>query len=363
MRNRPMAFALGTAFLGVLAVIGILLMTGSLFGQADRKDATFADLAPESKEDYIILVGAAYAQDHDLDSARARLALLESPNPAQWVAELADTYIRQGGDSPELQYLVELADGLGMANSAMIAYLATDTPVPSDTPTPTLTPTPTDTASPTPTFTPSPYPTDTEVPPTDTAVPPTDTPVPPTNTPVPPTKAPTPTATKPPPTATPKPQSTTWSWSARLVGPGEDAQTCVSGLLQIRVTVLNAAGNQIPGVWVYDKYSQYYNLTGNVDSPDWGPGETKFEYGYGGGGSLCIASSQGGPCVSDYTRDMPCDFNPSFEDKWAAGYCQCCSAEAAANKELCRQLYEEGNGCIAWPRGHYAWRVVFRRSN
>jgi hypothetical protein len=58
---------------------------------------------------------------------------------------------------------------------------------------------------------------------------------------------------------------------------------------------------------------------------------------------------------------MPCDNNPSFEDKWAAGYCQCCSPEAGANKDLCRQLYDAGNGCIAWPRGHYSWQVVFKR--
>jgi hypothetical protein len=363
MKNRPMAMALGSVFFSVMGGIGIGLLMGWVVWPIDQGNATFADLANKYKEDYIVLVSAAYAQDGSLDKARVLLDQLESPNPAQWVTELASTYIREGRDPAELQHLVKLAHGLGMADENMIAYLPTDTPMPSATPSPT--PAPTNTVPPTMTFTPTPSPTD--VPPTDTAVPPTDTPVPPTdtppptNTPVPATKPPKPTATKAPPTATPKPQAA-WSWAARLVGPGEDAQTCTSGLLQIRVTVVNAAGAQIPGVWVYDKYSGFYNLTGNVDSPDWGPGETKFEYGYNGGGSLCIASSQGGPCVSEFTRDMPCDFNPPFEDKWAAGYCQCCSPEAAANKELCRQLYEAGDTCIAWPRGHYAWRVVFRRS-
>lgn len=360
MKNRPIAVTLGFPLLSILAGIGIGLMMGWTIWPTDRNDGTFADLATEHKENYILLVSASYAKDHDLDKARALLDQLESPNPAQWVAELASTYIREGHDPTELQHLIQLADGLGMADANMIAYLPTDTPAPSSTPVPTDTPLPTSTftATPSPTDVP---PTDTAVPPSDTPPPPTDTPLPPTDTPVPPTKQPKPTATKAPPTATPKPKAA-WSWTARLVGPGEDAQTCVSGLLQIRVTVVNAAGAQIPGVWVYDKYSGYYNLTGNVGSPDWGPGETKFEYGYNGGGSLCIAASQGGPCVSEFTRDMPCDFNPPFEDKWAAGYCQCCSPEAAANKELCRQLYEAGDTCIAWPRGHYAWRVVFRRS-
>jgi hypothetical protein len=194
--------------------------------------------------------------------------------------------------------------------------------------------------------------------------------VPATDTPL-PTATPQPTAVKPKATAKPKPPTPTptkkaqvpkWTWTARLVGPGEDAQTCVGGNLQIRTTVVDAGGNQLGGIWVYDKYSKLYNVTGNVNSPDWGPGETKFEYGYGGGGSLCIAQGEGGPCISDYTRDMTCDFNPSFEDKWAAGYCQCCGAQYANDKEACRALYDAGNGCIAWPRGHYSWRVVFKRN-
>jgi hypothetical protein len=128
--------------------------------------------------------------------------------------------------------------------------------------------------------------------------------------------------------------------------------------LQIRVTVVNAGGNQIPGVWVYDKYSGQYQVTGNVDSPDWGPGETRFEYGIGGGGSLCIADGQGGGCVSDYTRDMPCYNPPPFEDLWAAGYCDCC--EVGITKERCQELYNSGDWCMSWR--HYSWRTVFKRN-
>jgi hypothetical protein len=128
--------------------------------------------------------------------------------------------------------------------------------------------------------------------------------------------------------------------------------------LQIRVTVVNAGGAQIPGVWVYDRYSGQYQVTGNVDSPDWGSGETKFEYGIGGGGSLCIADGQGGGCVSDFTRDMPCYNPPPFEDLWAAGYCECC--ETGISKERCQELYNSGAWCMAWR--HYSWRTVFKRN-
>ena len=128
--------------------------------------------------------------------------------------------------------------------------------------------------------------------------------------------------------------------------------------------VIGPNGNQLGGIWVHDLYSGQDQVTGNVDSPDWGPGETKFEYGQGGGGKLCITSGQGGPCESPYTRDMPCFDPPPFEDVWAAGYCTCCGGEAATNKELCRQIYDahsESNKCVGW-WGHYSWRVVFKRN-
>jgi hypothetical protein len=142
------------------------------------------------------------------------------------------------------------------------------------------------------------------------------------------------------------------------VGPGEDAQACEHGNLQIRVTVVDAGGSQMGGIWLYDKYSQQYQVTGNVNSPDFGPGETKFEYGIGGGGSLCVSNGQGGPCVSDFTRDMPCYNAPPFEDMWASGYCECC--EVGISRERCQELYNTGAQCMQQPR-HYSWRVVFKR--
>ncbi|MGD8626329.1 MAG: hypothetical protein PVJ34_17455, partial [Anaerolineae bacterium] len=165
----------------------------------------------------------------------------------------------------------------------------------------------------------------------------------------------------PPPTNTPKPTNPPaprWSANVWLVGPGQDGQGCDYGNLQVRVTVVDAGNNQIGGVWIHDRYSNQYQVTGNVASPDWGPGETKFEYGIGGGGSLCVAEGQGGACLSDYTRDMPCYNPPPFEDMWAAGYCECC--ETGITKERCQDLYNAGVSCMNW--GHYSWRVVFKRN-
>jgi len=350
---------------GLTVGLGIGLVLGWVVWPVDYYDTDIADLAMAHKEQYIILIGSAYALDHDLEKAQARLEELEAPNYQQWIGQLADQYIAEGRAEGEIRALVELAHAFGVDTPQMLAYLATPTPVPTDTPLPTPTPT----ATLPPTDTPV-VPTPTPVPPTDTPLPePTDTPLPePTDTPAPteapptdtpkPTSPPKPTKTPAPPTNTPKPAAA-WTWNAWLVGPGQDGQGCDYGNLQIRVTVVDANGGQIGGVWVHDKYSQQYQVTGNVNSPEWGPGETKFEYGIGGGGSVCIANGEGGGCASDYTRDMPCYYTPPVEDLYAAGYCECC--ESGASLERCRQLVNE-HKCFQTGAGHYSWRVVFKRS-
>ena len=347
------------------AVLGLLL--GWVVWPVKFVDTSIADLAPEYKDEYILLVASAYVVDGDLEKAQARLARLEVPNVNQSISAMIDRYINEGRDEADIRALVALASALGVTSPNMVAYIATPTPLPTDTPLPTPTPLPTDTPTPTPivptdvppTDTPLPQPTDTAIPPTDTPVPPTDTPQPqPTNTPVPqPTNTP-----RPQPTNTPKPTSppvANWTWSARLVGPGEEGQRCDGGDLRIGVTVVDANGNQLGGVWIYDKYSQLYQVTGNVGSPDWGPGETKFEYGIGGGGSLCVAQGEGGACASGFTRDMPCYFLPPVEDLYAAGYCDCC--QSGISLEECRRRISEGT-CFSTKAEHFSWRVVFKRS-
>jgi hypothetical protein len=376
-RNRTTLIVAVLVVLGLVTGLAVGLFLGWIVMPVKYVDTSIADLHPDYKEEFILLVGSAYALDHDLSKAEARLDQLEAPNIKLWVSEVADRYISEDRDDEDIQAVVELAQGLGVANPEMLAYLASPTPLPTDTPVPTPTPLPTDT--PVPTLTPVPA-TDTPTaePPTDTPLPPppTDTPKPqPTATSVPPTKAPKPQPTntskpKPQPTATPKPnppKPSAGGWTIveqRLVGPGQDGQGCDYGNLQIRVGVINANGAPMGGVWIYDKYSQQYQVTGNVDSPDWGPGETKFEYGIHGGGSLCIASGQGGGCVSGWTVDMPVYDPPPFENVWQAGYCNCCGGEAASNKDVCRQIYDahsDANKCVGW-WGHYSWRVVFKQT-
>lgn len=335
--------------------------------ESPLRTSTWADMSTEAREGYVLLVADAYGVDHDLDRARARLEQLQAPNVQQWIAPLVDRRLAEEPDSAGTRALVELAHGLGLNSRQVLAYVATLTPRPTDTPLPTPTQTATTSPSPTPlpptevpatalpatalpTATPPPPPTDTASPEPSATLEqmPTDTPIPqPTNTP------------RPQPSATPRPTNTPavkWTWTARLVGPGQEGQSCGEGHKLIRVTVLDAAGAQIPGVWVHEKYTGWYRVTGHKgDDPYWGPGEVEFNNL--DGGQVCIATGDGGACESEPTRDLPCHDAPPFEDLWAAGYCEC--REEGLTKDECRELYESGQWLAI---SHYYWRVEFKRS-
>lgn len=364
--TRTILVGLICAVLALMVGTGIgLLITRGI--NSPRDSRSYTSLGVGDKEEYIVLVGAAYTLDHDLERAQARLYRLEAPNIHQWVASLVARYSAEEWGRAEVRALMELADGLGVQSSAVLAYMSTLTPPLTDMPLPPPTLAPTDmpsatpflpteaptavpstaTSQPQPTDTPPPPPSDTPIAATPTAQP-SDTPVSqPTNTP------------KPAPSNTPRPTNTPvakWAWTARLVSPGQEGQTCSDGLKLIRVTVLDAAGNQIPGVWVYEHYTNQYLVSGHKgDDPFWGPGEVEI-IGLDGG-RVCVASGEGGACETELTRDLPCHDPPPFEDLWAAGYCECCEPEIT--KERCQELFDSGN-CLGI--SHYMWRVEFRRS-
>jgi hypothetical protein len=356
MDRRQTKQAILTAAIVLALAVGLgvgLLVTCVTRPPGGTNDA-LANLGAEAKEEYAVLVAASYAHDRDLARAQTQLQRLGLPNVQMWIAHLVDQFLTEKPDDTDTGALVELAAGLGVNSRPVLAYLATLTPLATDTPLPTPTPIPTTT------------PTATPIPPTEepTAVSPTATPQPsPSDTPESlPSVTPIPAATntpRPQPSATPRPTNTPaakWSWTARLVGPGQEGQSCAEGHKLIRVTVLDAAGQQIPGVWVHEKYTGWYRVTGHKgDDPYWGPGEV--ELSNLDGGQVCITSGEGGACESELTRNLPCHDPPPFEDLWAAGYCEC--LEGGITRERCQERYDSGQ----WqPISHYAWRVVFERS-
>lgn len=349
MKNRAVAVGLALMALSIVAGIGIGLVVGWVVWPLNGKNATLADLAPAYKEDYIVLVSAAYARDGGLDKAQSRLDQLQAPNAAQWVADLADAYIREGRDPRDLQCLVALADGLGIADSTMLAAVATDTPVPLPTPTPL----PTDTATPIPTDTPVP-PTDTSAP-TDTSVPPTDTSVPPTDTAVPPKPAATRAPTRPAPTATPKPApkpAVDFRVKEARLFTYDEGGCCGNGLIQIRV--LDVDGTPLDGIKVHMIWSSQAGAPDPPPTGDKGPGVTEHVQFGGGEEVIVVGHVDGRSFSSEKTRRLGFrDPGPSYAELQAAN---CCGP-------LDRQL--EWAQCEAEFNcgGHWPYLVIFQATH
>jgi hypothetical protein len=90
--------------------------------------AGFDKFSPDYKADYVVMVGAAYAVDNDWDAVQSRLGLLGQPDPAGYVALLAQQYIAQGRDQDDIRNLVRLAARFGYVTSPMLPYAPASTP-------------------------------------------------------------------------------------------------------------------------------------------------------------------------------------------------------------------------------------------
>ncbi len=177
----------------VFVVVGIaiglglgLLITWQLW-PVEYYDTDPVDLRNEHKDDYVVMIAAAYAQDRDLGMASLRLGELGLEDAKQSVLGLFQRY-QEAGYAEETRSLAMLAYDLGVTDVSLLPYIEQPTATPE--PTATLEPTPTEQVEAPPTVTP-------------TATPPEPSPTP-TETPA----EPTATATTPPPTATPSPTAT-----------------------------------------------------------------------------------------------------------------------------------------------------------
>ena len=77
----------------------------------------YTDVSPDSlradyKSDYVLMIAQAYAADSELDLARARLATLNAPDPAQLVAEIVAQQTAAGAPPGDVNALNTLAAAL-----------------------------------------------------------------------------------------------------------------------------------------------------------------------------------------------------------------------------------------------------------
>lgn len=91
--------------------------------------ASVAQLRRADRVEYVRLVAAGYAEEHDLWRARGRLARLRAGNVALWVAELAQQDAAEGR-ARDAQRLARLAYGLGITDPATVSLAALPTATP-----------------------------------------------------------------------------------------------------------------------------------------------------------------------------------------------------------------------------------------
>lgn len=100
---------------------------GWLFPLNDVR-AGFADLHPDYKADYAVMVGAAYASNGDWDLAQQRLGALAMPDPAAYVVQVAEQYIEEDRSAEDIRNLARLAARFGYTTPEMQPYLGSTEP-------------------------------------------------------------------------------------------------------------------------------------------------------------------------------------------------------------------------------------------
>jgi hypothetical protein len=68
------------------------------------------------------MVSEAYALDGNLDAARARVALLALPDPANALADLAERAIARNAPLPHIRALARLAAAMGAERDTLRSY-------------------------------------------------------------------------------------------------------------------------------------------------------------------------------------------------------------------------------------------------
>jgi len=112
-----------------LTIVGLLLGTGMGLwigwgiAPVEYTDTDISYLHPNYRDDFLLMVSEAYALNGDLDTARARIALLSLPDPAQAVADRAEKAIAQNSAPAYIRALVRLSIAMGAQRESFGPYL------------------------------------------------------------------------------------------------------------------------------------------------------------------------------------------------------------------------------------------------
>ena len=121
-RKKPMAWFVAIAA-GGLAGVALGLLVGWVLWPPQYVDAEPALLNPDQKTLYIELIGLAYAQERNLNVARARLRALQDPDIVGRIEMLAVELLTAGTEPATGRALAMLAQALGANSLPLADYL------------------------------------------------------------------------------------------------------------------------------------------------------------------------------------------------------------------------------------------------
>lgn len=108
--------------LGLLLGAGLGLYVGWVAWPIEFSDADPSFLNQRYRQDYTLMIAAAYEMDGDLAGARRRLGSVAAEDVDAWLLSLTVDQILNGGNEHEIRQLVALAGDLGLSSPLMEPY-------------------------------------------------------------------------------------------------------------------------------------------------------------------------------------------------------------------------------------------------
>jgi hypothetical protein len=130
----------GLSLLALMVGVGIGLLYAWVVSPIRYVDTTPNTLRADFKDSFRAAIAASYSATHNLERAKARLALLGDPNPAEALTAQAQRMLASGESFDTVQEVAALASDLG-SGTASVSRSATAAPVTNlPTTAPTMTP-------------------------------------------------------------------------------------------------------------------------------------------------------------------------------------------------------------------------------
>mgnify|MGYP006921587055 CR=1 FL=1 len=117
-RIRPLIFIL----IGFTVGAGLGLYLGWVAWPTEFSDATPALLEEAYRQEYVVMIATAYAQDDDLPRAEQRVRSL-GPDGKAFLLDVTLDMILQAEDETKIGDVVRLASAMGLYSPAMEPYL------------------------------------------------------------------------------------------------------------------------------------------------------------------------------------------------------------------------------------------------